>query len=89
MDDQCRLSPDLEDLSRLFFGVRGGDDDEQAIQKINRDAMRALIVCATDTKWEEIQRCVKKVVKSANSKLFFFSLFWKMISPTWILYLTT
>lgn len=43
------FSPDLEDLPRLFFGVRGGGDDEQAIQQVDGDAMRALIVCATDT----------------------------------------
>lgn len=43
------FSPDLEDLPRLFFGVRGGGDDEQAIQQVDGDAMRALIVCATNT----------------------------------------
>lgn len=43
------VSPDLKDLPRLFFGVGGGGDDEQAIQQVDGDAMRALIVCATDS----------------------------------------
>lgn len=44
-----RFSPDLEDLPRLFFGVRGGGNDEQTIQEINGDTVRTLIVCSTDT----------------------------------------
>lgn len=63
MDDQSKFSPDLEDLPRLFFGVRGGGDDEQAIQQVDRDAMGALIVCAADT---ERQR---KRIFSDSSKL--------------------
>lgn len=49
-EEERRFSPDLEDLPCLFFGVRGGGDDEQAIQQVDGDAVRALIVCATNTK---------------------------------------
>lgn len=51
--DERSFSPDLEDLPRLFFGVRGGGNDEEAIQQVDGDTMRALIVCAADT---EIKR---------------------------------
>lgn len=51
-DDGHRLSPDLEDLLRLFFGVRRRDDDEQAIQQVNGDAVRALVIGAADTEAE-------------------------------------
>lgn len=52
-DDQCKFPPDLEDLPRLFFSVWGGGDDEQAIQQIDGDAVRALIVCTADAAKEE------------------------------------
>lgn len=42
-------SPDLEDLLRLFLSVRRGGDDEQAVQQVDGDAMRALIIGATDS----------------------------------------
>lgn len=42
-------APDPEDLSRLFFGVRRGGDDEKPIKQVDGDAMRALIVCSADT----------------------------------------
>lgn len=48
-NDGCRSSPNFEDLPRLFFSIRGGGDDEQPIQQVDGDAMRALIVCAADT----------------------------------------
>lgn len=47
-DSQRRISPNLQDLSCLFLGVRRGGDDEQAIQQIDGDAVGALIVGATD-----------------------------------------
>lgn len=43
------LPPDLEDLPGLFFGVRGRGDDEQPVQEVNGDAVRTLIVCATNS----------------------------------------
>lgn len=46
---ECGFSPDLEDLPRLFFGIWGGSDDEQAIQEVDGDAVRTLVVCAADT----------------------------------------
>lgn len=48
------VSPDLEDLSGLFFSVWRGCDDEQAIQQVDGDPMRTLVVCATDTKPDDI-----------------------------------
>lgn len=47
-DSEHRISPDLQDLSGLFLGVRRGGDDEQAIQQVDGDAVGALIVGATD-----------------------------------------
>ena len=43
------FSPDLQDLPRLLLGVRRGGDDEQAVQQVDGDAVRTLIVCAADT----------------------------------------
>lgn len=48
-DYEHAFLPDLQDLLRLFFGVRGGGDDEQPIEEIDGDAVRALIVCSTDS----------------------------------------
>lgn len=48
-DVERGFSPDLEDLPRLFFGIRGGSNDEQAIQQVDGDAVRTLVVCPADT----------------------------------------
>lgn len=43
-----RLLPDLEDLPGLLLGVGGGGDDEQAVQQVDGDAVRTMVVCAAD-----------------------------------------
>lgn len=48
-NDEHRFSPDFEDLPRLFFTVGGGGDDEQAVQQVNGDSVRALVVCTANT----------------------------------------
>lgn len=58
--EKLRFSPDLEDLPRLFFGIRGGGNDEQAVQQVDGDAMRALVVGATDAKSNKRVHIYKK-----------------------------
>ena len=75
MEDQSSFSPDLEDLPRFFFGVRGGGNDEQAIQQVDRDAMRTLVVCAADTEQQDIKHYVISIQLKVTPNIIFV-LFW-------------
>lgn len=62
------LPPDLEDLPGLFFGVRGRGDDEQPVQEVNGDAVRTLIVCATNSVGKRTKIKTKKVFMGGKKK---------------------
>lgn len=50
---ETHISPNLEDLPGLFLSVWGRGDDQQSVQHVYRNAMRTLVVGASDSVEEE------------------------------------
>lgn len=53
MQDQTQISPNLKDLSGLLLSVGRRSNDQQTVQQVDRNAVRTLVVGASDSVEEE------------------------------------